>query len=202
MIFWNVETVVNGLSYGWRIGVANPEDASVLQGLFGNQPAYMAMPYSHKSGLTDAIINGATDGYIAGPFSTDFEFPGYKLHLNPIFVIPKPGKSEMRMITNASWKTSLNGISVNDLIPMLKRSVEYVNLKDIVKMAVAVGRTGVFWVIDLLKAFFSLPIHKSDYKFTGFEWMEYKFIFLCVMMGLGSGPKIYTEFADAFLNKK
>ena len=60
-------------------------------------------------------------------------------------------------------------------------------------MAVTVRKTGVVWVNALLKAFYPLPIRNDDYKYTGFQWLGYKFFYICVRMSLDSGPKnIYS----------
>ena len=74
-------------------------------------------------------------GFAVGPFDVDHDF-GFKLHVIPIFAVPKPELNKWRTIAHGSHRNS-GLFSLNDYIPPAQTKITYVTLKEIVRMFVS-----------------------------------------------------------------
>ena len=119
-----------------------------------------------------------------------------QLHTSPLFVVPKPGKNKWRVIFDAKFKKYPSLYSINDLIPDSEAYVQYVTLKEIIKMLHAAGKGAYIWVLDLLDAFYAVGVDKRDWQYLGVSWMGSYYISTVLLMGLRSAPRIYTRFVD------
>ena len=107
-----VSYILAGLRDGFRLG-------------FTAFPSNMLLAYQHPTVINEYLQSAL--GRIAGPFST---MPYPHQHISRFGVIPKsnqPGK--WRLIYNLS---SPEGHSVNDGIPKLSYSVQYVTIDDFI----------------------------------------------------------------------
>ena len=152
-----------------------------------------------RSAVTDWLLRGCKEGYIAGPYDQNFAFP-FKLHVSPLFVIPKPKLDEWRTIWHGSWKNSPYLQSLNELISESEKHVRYISSTEIALMiytAIGDGTEAYITAADAADAYYRAPIHPSQFKFMGMKWLNKMWVFMSLQMGLGSACRIYTRFADA-----
>ena len=110
-------------------------------------------------------------------------------------MIPKPNPGEYRTIVHLSWRGKL--YSINDLICDKLSTVQYIKLKEVVKLIKSAGRGGYIFIVDMQDAYYRVPIHPDDYKYNGLKWLQKYWVFTSLQMGLSSSCNLYTEFADA-----
>ena len=61
----------------------------------------------------------------------------------------------------------------------------------------AAGPNGYLFVLDMMDAYWRVPIHPSQYKYNGLYWHHKYWVFTSLQMGLASSAQIYTRFADS-----
>ena len=152
--------------------------------------------FEEKRKITEWIVKRHKKGQLIGPFD-EFNKPISIVFCSPIFAIPKPN-GDIRVINHFSWPKW--GINVNSLIPEVYKSVQYASLEDIAEQVLAIGQDGYLWVIDMLDAYYALPIRKTDWQYTGIHWCDCEFILAVLPMGCASACQIYNRFADAILH--
>lgn len=112
--------------------------------------------------------------------------------MSSVFTVPKPDLT-YRGILNLS-DHSITSISVNDCIAEPYRSVEYIMLREIISMMVAVGTEGWLWVKDLEDGFHNVPVHSADQPRLGIHFQGKYYLFQRLPMGLTSSPFLFTKF--------
>ena len=172
------------------------EEKTNIDELLCNETMYIDLTEKEKNAITEWFIKGTNKGYICGPFDIDFKFP-FKLHISPLFVVPKPLKDEYRPIGHLSYVKYPWQYSVNDIIDEKMKHVKYIQFKEIVQMMDNAGKNAFMWTIDAQDAYYRIPINKKEYKYMGLKWHNKLWLFLSLQMGLASAPKIYTRFGDA-----
>ena len=192
--FYDKEFVLQAVSESIKLGI-DEQIPNIEQKLAKNR-FFMEMSHKQHTAITEWVVKGVNRGYIAGPFILDFKFP-FKLHTSPLFVVPKPKLDEWRTISHASYRGKRWGFSVNDLIRPEEKKVQYVSVKEIVRMIKAAGKNAWIWVVDAEDAYYRLPVHQSQYKYLGLKWLRRYWVFLSTQMGIASAPRAYTRFADA-----
>ena len=177
-----VQYLVNGLTYGFDIGI--------------NKSPSPSRPRNHKSardnpeGVTKAIEKELIAGHIAGPFGVP---PWPDLHCSPLGAREKDDGT-FRIITDLSYP---EGDSVNSFISKDDFTVEYTGFDAATDLVRRVGCGCLMFKIDIKHAFRVLPIKPSQWIFMGSEWMGYYFVDFRLPFGLRSSPGIFTKFADA-----
>ena len=63
----------------------------------------------------------------------------------------------------------------------------------------AIGTKKQAWMyaIDAHHAYYRVPLNPKEYKYMGMQWLGKLWVFQSLQMGLGSGCRTYTRFADA-----
>ena len=88
--YYDAEYILDGLKYGFHIGVDPTLDN--IDNKLCNQTMYINLTEKEKNAITEWFLKGTQKGYICGPFDVDFSFAFGKLHISPLFVVPKPLK--------------------------------------------------------------------------------------------------------------
>lgn len=189
--YYNFDYVINGITNGFRIGIVDDEidDEDI-----SDRPCYIPLSISEKQAITKWLEKGVDKQFCCGPYDLDYKFP-FQLKCAPIFVVPKPNPGEYRPIVHLSWHGKL--YSINDLINEHMSTVQYIKLKEVVKLMQSAGKGGYIFIIDMQDAYYRVPIHPNDYQYNGLKWLGKYWVFTSLQMGLSSSCKIYTEFADA-----
>ena len=86
---------------------------------------------------------------------------------------------------------------MNEIINPDFKPVKYISLKSLVELCQAAGPKGYLFVLDMMDAYWRVPIHPSQYKYNGLKWNNKLWVFTSLQMGLASAAQIYTKFADA-----
>ena len=164
---------------------------------------YFPFSAKQKSAITNWLLQGLDEGYIAGPYEKNFKFP-FKLHISPLFVVPKPKLDEWRTIWHGSWKDESCYSSLNELINEKDKYVRYISTREIAKLILVAikagkkkGKQAQLYALDAYHAYYSCPLHPSQYKYMGMQWLNQIWVFQSLQMGLGSACRTYTRFADA-----
>ena len=186
--------ILDGITKGFSIGI-NKENI-IDERFITSDPCYIDLNYHETEAIFQWLYKGVDKGYIAGPFSKDYEFP-WTLHCAPIFVVPKPGFRKFRPIVHLSWKQFDHMFSINELLCEHMKTVQYVSFLEVVNLVNNAGKDAYIFLIDAQDAYYRVPISPKDFRYNGLEWGGKKWVFLSLQMGLSSSPKIYTEFADA-----
>ena len=109
-----------------------------------------------------------------------------------MFAVPKPDGTS-RPILNLSDCT-IHSHSVNDTLDPNWCTVEYIQHKEIIELLIAMGPGAWLWAKDLADGYYNIPIRKEDIAKLGF-WFDGKiFLYQVLPMGLGTAPRIFTEF--------
>ena len=142
---------------------------------------------------------GVHEGYITGLYDKNFKCP-FNLHTSPLFVVPKPKLNEWRTVWHGSWKDEQCFSSLNELINDEDKSVRYITTQEIAKMVLtAIGdrEFAFLHALDAHHAYYSIPLHPSQYKYMGMQRFNKIWVFQSLQMRLGSACRTYTRFADA-----
>ena len=133
--FYDFDFVINGISHGVYIQLQGNE-AFIDKHLGKAKKFYFFFTAKQKSAITNWLLQGLDEGYISGPYEQDFKFP-FKLHVAPLFVVPKPKLDEWRTIWHGSWKDESCYSSLNELIHDKDKYVRYISTREIAKMVLA-----------------------------------------------------------------
>ena len=196
--FYDIEFVINCVSHGAYLQLHGDDD--YIDAHLGKaKKFYLPFTAKQKDAITNWLVEGVTEGYIAGPYDKNFVFP-FNLHISPLFVVPKPKLDEWRTIWHGSWKDESCFSSLNELIREEDKSVRYISSQEIAKMIlVAIGdrKEAYLHGLDAHHAYYSVPLNPSEYKYMGMKWLNKVWVFQSLQMGLGSACRTYTRFADA-----
>lgn len=179
-----VDYVLKGVSQGFSIerSAAMPDSNSK------NLPTST----SDKVKISEWILNGISEGYIIGQLEGQSMLPQF--HVSPVVAVPKSG-NRIRPIHHLSAPRT--GVAVNSEIHELASTVTYTSLSQVITLAKLVGADCLMWNADAENAYLNVPVRPSDWKYLGLKWCGKLFAFTCLLFGLSSAPKIYTDFADA-----
>ena len=163
----------------------------------GRQPkgnkTNMPVTNDQKHAMLQWVIKGLDKGYLIGPFTND-EIPYNDLIYSPFGAVTQ--ETKIRPIINMSSPKTSN-LSVNDTILEQYKSVNYVSLREIVKLFYSLGTGAYIWSADAKDAYLIVPIAFKDRKYMGFKFGGFTLICTTLMFGLSSACNIYTKFADA-----
>ena len=140
-------------------------------------------------------------GYFLGPFRKDEPLPKWltddgRTLINPCFgkiEIKPDGTVKLRLLYDLSNNES--GKSFNDCIDQFEKTVTYITILDVVRRIIDCDLKWL-WALDALEAYYRVPIQKRFIKYMGVEVCGMLFFFTCLVMGMASACRIYTEFAD------
>ena len=180
-----VSFVLTGLRDGFRLGFS--PSSCVLKSASAN----MLSASHHPLVIDDYIQTEVALGRVAGPFP-DMPFP--HLHISRFGVIPKsnqPGK--WRLILDLS---SPEGHSVNDGVPKLPYSVQYVTVDDFIDGIMARGRGTLMAKFDVASAYRNVAVHPEDRYLLGMKGRDTDYVDMVLPFGLRSAPFIFTAIAD------
>lgn len=180
-----VSYVLEGLKHGFRLGFS--PSSWVLKSSCTNMRSAIQQP----SVIDDYLQTEIAQGRIAGPFPLS-PFP--YLHISRFGVIPKnnqPGK--WRLILDLS---SPPGHSVNDGIPRLPYSVQYVTIDEFIDGIMIRGQGALMAKFDVATAYRNIAVHPDDRYLLGMKWRGGYYVDMALPFGLRSAPFIFTSVAD------
>ena len=101
--------------------------------------------------------------------------------VSPFFARPKPGKP-------GKWRPILDMKQVNKFVRYVK--FKMTTVWDVKKW---LKKDSFMTSLDLSDAYFSIPLHKSAYRFVRFVWQDLTYEFLTNMFGLGPSARLFTK---------
>lgn len=143
-------------------------------------------------------------GYVIGPFLEEKDYPEGLTPANstiaPLFfkLEYKPDgkggvKKKHRLLSDFSCRH--NGTALNDKIPDDEKTVHYITLHQLVEWIQSQDLQWL-WAIDAQDAYYRMPIQKHLVKSLGVKLAGVTFHFTCLVMGIASACRLYTEFAE------
>lgn len=181
MASWFLE----GLKNGFKIGLIGPHPKVNCRNL--------PTTPEKKVALNTWIHRGLSEGFVIGPFKTP---PYPDTVISPIGAVVQ--KNKIRPIFHLSAPTKQK-TSVNDSLDPLIKTVTYITFINIVKFINNLGKGSLIWVADMQDAYMHVPVHKSDWKYLGFRWLNVVFYLTCLPFGLSSSCRIYENCGDMLI---
>lgn len=177
-----VNSLLNALRYGARIGYLGPQKARVSCNLISasKQPVVVSANLDKEISL----------GRVVGPFPSS-PLPNFQCH--PVGVVPKKHSSEWRTIYHLSYP-ELD--SINDYIPKDLYSLQYVRVDDAIRAVKSLGQGSYMAKTDLKSAFRLIPIHPDDWNLLGIYWQAMFYVDMYLSFGLCNAPYIFSELSD------
>ena len=134
-----VNSLLNALRYGARIGYLGPQKARVSRNLISAS--------QHPEVVSANLDKEISLGRVAGPFPSS-PLPNFQCH--PVGIVPKKHSSEWRTIYHLSYP---EGDSINDYIPKDPYSLQYVRVDDAIRALQSLGHGSYMAKTDLKSAF-------------------------------------------------
>ena len=178
-----VDSLINALGYGTRIGYLGPQKSRVSTNLVSAS--------QHPEVVSANLSKEMRMGRVAGPFSAP-PLPNFQCH--PIGVVPKKHSTEWRTIYHLSYP---QGDSINDHIPKDPYSLQYVRVDDAIRMFQRLGSGAYMAKTDLKSAFRIMPIHPGDWNLLGIYWESHFYVDLYLPFGLRSSPFLFNQISEA-----
>ena len=178
-----VNSLINTLKFGARIGYSGPQKACVSRNLISAS--------QHPEVVSSNLSKEIQKGRVAGPFLSS---PLKDLQCHPVGVVPKKHSSEWRTIYHLSYP---EGDSINDHIPKEPYSLQYVRVDDAIRILQTLGPGSFMAKTDLKSAFRLIPIHPDDWNLLGIYWQSRYYVDLFLPFGLRSAPFIFNQLSDA-----
>ena len=178
-----VNSLLNALRYGARIGYLGPQKARVSRNLISAS--------QHPEVVSANLDKEISLGRVAGPFPSS-PLPNFQCH--PVGVVPKKHSSEWRTIYHLSYP---EGDSINDYIPKDLYSLQYVRVDDAISALQSLGQGSYMAKTDLKSAFRLIPIHPDDWNLLGIYWQAMFYVDMYLPFGLRSAPYIFNQLSDA-----
>ena len=175
-------------------GLENGFDIKVKQSPVGcrfNRPVSSEL----KTTMLHWVERGLEKGYLIGPFKKN-NVPIKNLIYSPFSAIEQDNKIRP-ILNNSAPQNNPTKLSVNDAIEKSDKTVQYIKIKEIVRLLTQVGKGAYLWTADCKDAYLIVNIREKDMRYMGFEFMGFTFISSTLMFGLATAPKIYTDFSDA-----
>lgn len=178
--------MLSGFTHGFELGVSPEPDLRTA--------THSAKPATSK--LMEKINSEVMKGNIVGPFQ---EKPLLDLFTSPLYVIPKPGSSKVRMIFDLSHPK--NG-SVNDNIDRARCSVRYCTVHEVGQLLLNMYGDGGAWLakVDLRDAYRIVPIRKQDWRFLGLVANGEYYVDRMLPMGAASSCQIFQRISLGLKN--
>ena len=158
---------VDGFRYGFTLGLTKdpqiwpdpPNSKRVLQ----------------NPDITWQLVKDEMDkDFILGPFQHK---PLPTLFCVPINIIEKTTSSGLyRLIQDFSYPYNNDANGVNAMVPKENKKVSYSGIDDVARMALQLGPNSWAMQIDIKHAFKCLPLHPSQWQYTGFKFRGAYFI--------------------------
>ena len=178
-----VNSLVNALRYGTRIGYQGPQRERVSHNLVSAS--------QHPEVISANLDKEIQLGRVAGPFLSS---PLPHLQCHPIGVVPKKHSTDWRTIYHLSYP---EGDSINDYIPEDPYSLQYVRVDDAIQILQSLGPGAFMAKTDLKSAFRLMPIHPDDWNLLGIYWQPNYYVDLYLPFGLCSAPYLFNQISDA-----
>ena len=179
-----VAYVISGIQDGFQIGF----DPSLVS--LKSASLNMHSSSEHPSMIDSYLTNEVSSGRVAGPFPVP---PLPSLHISRFGVIPKnnqPGKWHLILDL-----PSPEGQSINDSIPKLTFTVQYVSVDAFIDGIMTLGQGTLMAKFDVAIAYRNVAIHPDDRPLLGMKWRGQYFVDLVLPFGLRSAPFIFTPIA-------
>ena len=154
----------------------------------------MRLVFDHLSVINAHLKNEVLCGRVAGPFSSP---PFTDLLIIHFGVVPKnnqPGK--WCLILDLS---SPDGHSVNDGIPKITFSIQYVIVDAFIDGIIARGHGTLLAKFDVASAYCNAAIHPLDCPLLDMKWRE-KYVDTAPPFALWSAPYIFTAILHYYLD--
>jgi hypothetical protein len=120
---------------------------------------------------------------------------------SPMFAVAKcemgkpiPGK--FRQIMHSSWPNPAIGLSMNDMLNIMQRTVSYTAFDKMIRMFLQIGKGGVLFQIDFEKAYRMIPINPFDWPFLGVNVLGRHVVDTRLIFGAGEAPAEFSSFGD------
>ena len=158
---------------------------------------YRVRPSHLREGVK-SLIKRIERGYIWGPFTKDQELPPI---LQGSIYWPYFFKQEQIDIDLYKIRTLIDFSNdsldqgFNDNLTEKEKTVSYLKLKEILFTIIQADLRWM-WAMDAMEAYYRVPIKDEFLRYMGIQVMGYRFFFTCLVMGMASGCRLYTEFAD------
>ena len=189
------EEIVRRNREGWTVTQAD------LQKVAGVKETYKGT-IQHFYTILEQFERFVDGKFMWGPFDESGLPPQFegKIRTWPVFVKDElkhlednKTKIKHRLLINLSSTTE--GASYNEEIRQYEKSVQYIDIKDVVKLVLD-NDIQYIWAADAKDGFYRVPIEdrfvpKSAVKICGMY-----FFFTSLVMGMASACKLYAEFAD------
>ena len=85
---------------------------------------------------------------------------------------------------------------INDGIPKDLCSLHYINVDNVIRQIIALGRGALLAKADIKSAFRLLPVHPADRHLLGMLWNDELYIDTCLLFWVRSAPKLFNILAD------
>ena len=95
--------------------------------------------------------------------------------------------------------SSPEGASINDSIARELSTLAYMNIQDVAKAILSMGKGTLLAKIDVKSAYRIVPVHPQDRPLLGMKFKGKHYADATLPFGLRSAPKIFTALADALL---
>ncbi len=163
----------------------------------GTKTNYKAKIKNVREGLR-LLLGRIEKGYIWGPFRDPEVLP--PLLDDPVtwpqFYKEEHTQSKLKTRVLTNFTDDTLGLSFNDYITEEEKSCTYVTITHIIWL-ILIEKLKWIWAIDAYEAYYRVPIRSDFIRFMGFRLCGLLFFFTCLVMGMASACKLYTEFADA-----
>ena len=151
------------------------------------------------------------NGYMLGPFAEERGEDQYPEHFfdedgklvtayAPLFfkLEYRPSmsgamKEKYRLLSDFS--NDHDGPSFNDQIPAEEKSVRYITLLEIINWIMD-NDLQWLWAIDAQDAYYRMPVQQHMIRLMGAKLAGLSFHFTCLVMGISTACRLYTEFAE------
>lgn len=175
--------VIQGFSYGFRLGYHGPRQATSSSNL--------RSCFENPDMVTVKLQIELDAGRIKGPFNCP---PLSELRISPIGLVPKKAPGQFRLIHHLSFP---EGASVNDFIDPDLATVVYSSFDDAIDKLLELGQGALFSKTDIDSAFRLIPIHPDDHHVLGFKFNNKYYYDTCLPMGASSSCAIFERFSSA-----
>ena len=177
--------LLKGIANGFRIGFSHRTHSC--------SPAKSNHPSAndHPKIVSDGLHNEVEKGRLIGLLNPA-EFPF--VQISSLSTIPKKHWTKWRLILDHSHPV---GTSVNNGISKSLRSLSYINVQDVVRHILELGRGCSLVKIDVDAAFRNIPMHPHDRNLLSMIWDKALYVDTVIPFRLRSTPKIFNAIAAA-----
>ena len=188
-----VAKTLDNVDKGWT----PTEQPLVCSGMRRNYEAALG---SIRFGLKK-LIERLDKNYVMGPYASESELP--EILENPTIWGQffknedkiKDGKLILKRRLLTDFSDESMGVSFNDCLTQAEKTTAYPTIPHLCKWILDNNMVWL-WSMDAYEAYYRVPVRKQFMRHLGFRCVGFLFFFTCLVMGMASACKLYTEFAD------